>query len=48
MLGRGVLRNIKKQKVICDQACENMACVHMIFAYLFNLSELITFYMLWQ
>jgi len=34
----------------CDRACENRACGHMIFAYFFNISKLITFYsnMLWQ
>jgi len=30
--------------IYCDQACENRACGHMIFAYFFNLSELISFY----
>ena len=29
---------------ICDQASENRACGHMILAYFFSLSELITFY----
>ena len=35
---------------ICDQDCKNRACGHMIFAYFFNLSELITSYpnMIWQ
>ena len=35
---------------ICDRACENRTCGHMNFAYFFNLSELITFYLnsLWQ
>jgi len=28
---------------MCDWACENRACGQMIFAYFFNLSELITF-----
>ena len=28
---------------ICDWACENRACGHMIFAYFFKFSSLITF-----
>ena len=34
---------------ICDRACDNRACGHMIFVYFFTLSSLITFctIMLW-
>jgi len=38
------LHKPRNKVYICDRACENKACGHMIFAYFFNLSELITFY----
>ena len=40
----------RKITPICDWACENRACGHMIFAYFFKRSSLITFctIMLWQ
>ena len=38
------------ENTICDRACDNRACGHMIFAYFFTLSLLITFctIMLWD
>ena len=34
----------------CDRACENRACGHIIFAYVYYIFEIITFYpnILWQ
>ena len=41
---------LKAVTIICDWACDNRACGHMIFAYFFTLLSLITFctIMLWQ